>query len=65
MTDWIPCSEQLPPIGEVVMTKIDDGKGCRNESTELCEMTQSGMRTAIFYGCRAGGRTWAKVEDKP
>lgn len=27
---YIPCAEQLPPEGEVVMTKIDDGKGVRN-----------------------------------
>lgn len=28
---WFPCSEVLPPNGQVVMTKIDDEKGCRNE----------------------------------
>ena len=27
---WIPCSEQLPPDGAVVNTKIDDEKGERN-----------------------------------
>ena len=30
MTDWISVSEKLPPRGEVVETKIDDGTGVRN-----------------------------------
>jgi hypothetical protein len=30
---WILCCQQLPPCGEVVMTKIDDAQGCRNEQT--------------------------------
>lgn len=30
-TKWIACSQQLPPDGEVVETKIDDGHACRNE----------------------------------
>lgn len=30
MGDWIKVSEQLPPEGAVVETKIDDGNGCRN-----------------------------------
>lgn len=30
---WIWCSSSLPPDGEVVNTKIDDGQGCRNVST--------------------------------
>lgn len=25
-TTWIKCSDQLPPLGEVVETKIDDGR---------------------------------------
>ena len=33
MSDWIRCSEKMPPKGEEVMTKIDDEKGCRNETT--------------------------------
>lgn len=28
---WIPVSDRLPEDGRVVLTKIDDGKGCRNE----------------------------------
>lgn len=28
---YIKCSDRLPPEGEIVMTKIDDAKGCRNE----------------------------------
>lgn len=27
---WIMCGSKLPPEGEVVNTKIDDGKGVRN-----------------------------------
>lgn len=27
---WIKTAEELPPEHEVVETKIDDGKGCRN-----------------------------------
>jgi hypothetical protein len=30
--DWIEISQQLPPQGKVVNTKIDDAKGCRNEA---------------------------------
>ncbi len=30
-TEWINCEVSLPPDGEVVQTKIDDGKGVRNE----------------------------------
>lgn len=33
MADWTPCSFKLPPLDQVVMTKIDDEKGCRNEQT--------------------------------
>lgn len=33
MSDWIACVVALPPNGLEVMTKIDDGKGCRNEQT--------------------------------
>lgn len=29
--EWIPCSEQLPPDGEVVTTKISNFAGTRNE----------------------------------
>lgn len=32
MSDWIKTSRELPPEGEVVDTKIDDAKGCRNEA---------------------------------
>jgi len=28
---WIKSAHQLPPNGEVVLTKIDDDRGCRNE----------------------------------
>ena len=29
---WISVKNRLPPEGEVVQTKIDDSKGCRNET---------------------------------
>lgn len=28
---WIRCSDDVPRVGVVVETKIDDEKGCRNE----------------------------------
>lgn len=30
---WIKVDDQKPPMCEVVMTKIDDEAGCRNEQT--------------------------------
>lgn len=30
--DWIKTADQLPDEGVVVMTKIDDAKGLRNEA---------------------------------
>ena len=30
--EWIPCSVRLPEDGYPVETKIDDGRGCRNEA---------------------------------
>lgn len=30
--DWISIKEKLPPERAIVMTKIDDGKGVRNEA---------------------------------
>lgn len=30
---WIRCTYQLPRDGVEVMTKIDDEKGCRNETS--------------------------------
>lgn len=32
MSDWIRCSDRLPPVGIVVETKIDDRRGVRNET---------------------------------
>lgn len=29
---WIKTTDKLPPEGVVVETKIDDGKGCRNQT---------------------------------
>lgn len=31
--NWVSTDKELPPDGEVVMTKIDDADGSRNEST--------------------------------
>lgn len=30
VSEWVRCAEALPPIGQVVMTKIDDDLGLRN-----------------------------------
>lgn len=37
-TDWIRAANQLPPEGVIVETKIDDGRGCRNE----CKLKRQG-----------------------
>ena len=31
MNEWTKCKDRLPDEGVVVMTKIDDANGCRNE----------------------------------
>ena len=31
--DWVACRDRLPPVDVVVLTKIDDADGCRNEQT--------------------------------
>jgi hypothetical protein len=30
VSDWIRCIDKLPPVSQVVDTKIDDADGCRN-----------------------------------
>lgn len=30
---WIRCRDEMPPDGTIVMTKIDDGAGVRNEQS--------------------------------
>ena len=32
MIEWNKTSEVLPPENKIVLTKIDDEKGCRNET---------------------------------
>lgn len=31
MSEYIACADQLPPNGKIVMTKVDDANGVRNE----------------------------------
>lgn len=31
MAEWTSCEAALPPENQVVLTKIDDSNGCRNE----------------------------------
>jgi hypothetical protein len=31
-SEWTPVTTKLPPAGEIVMTKIDDERGVRNEA---------------------------------
>jgi Protein of unknown function (DUF551) len=38
MSEWIPCVKQLPDDGTLVMTKIDNEDGLRNEA----ELTRRG-----------------------
>lgn len=35
--EWIKVKDELPPEGEMVETKIDDKKGCRNVQ-KLCRL---------------------------
>jgi hypothetical protein len=44
---WIRTDEQLPEPGVVVDTKIDDAKGCRNE-TKLYRCTTGAQRLWFF-----------------
>lgn len=46
--NWIPCSSVLPPVGLVVMTKIDDTKGPRNEQTLKRMKTGPNARSLWF-----------------
>jgi len=41
MNDWISTKHELPPLWEIVCTKIDDADGCRNV-TKLQRGGQSG-----------------------
>ena len=29
---WVNCKDKLPENGKAVLTKIDDGHGCRNQT---------------------------------
>ena len=31
MNEWVSVNDDLPPENKIVMTKIDDVNGCRNE----------------------------------
>lgn len=46
---WIPCDNQLPPEKEVVETKIDDEKGCRNEAKLYRQGNLWWMRDGSMY----------------
>jgi hypothetical protein len=42
---WTACANELPPIGVVVETKIDDADGCRNEQ----QLKRGGNGRLWFY----------------
>jgi hypothetical protein len=46
---WTACAEKLPPTGEVVMTKIDDSKGCRNEQVLKRYQREPHCRSLWFF----------------
>lgn len=48
MSEWIKCSNQLPPLNVVVMTKIDDANGCRNEQELQRYQTNPSCRSLWF-----------------
>jgi hypothetical protein len=63
MTDtWIPCTDELPPDGEIVMTKIGDGKGLRNEQKLQLRgrlWWTSDMEMYVYYA----PTHWQRIED--
>ncbi len=44
--EWIKCSDELPPKGELVETKIDDHQGCRNEG---CKLVRDGRNGRLWF----------------
>lgn len=46
---WIACRDELPPVDVVVMTKIDDADGCRNETTLKRYQRETTTRSLWFY----------------
>ena len=41
--EWIECRKQLPPVGTVVETKLDDAGGVRNEQDLVRGGTSGGL----------------------
>jgi hypothetical protein len=59
---WIPCTDELPPDGEIVMTKIDDGKGLRNE--QKLQLRGRLWWTSDMEMCAYHTPThWQRIED--
>lgn len=44
---WTRCDHHLPPVGEVVMTKIDDENGSRNE--QPLKLLRSNENRSLWY----------------
>lgn len=44
-TKWIACAERLPPLGEPVATRIDDGHSVRNEGV----LKRGGMNGRLWF----------------
>lgn len=46
---WKRCCDELPPLGVVVMTKIDDAHGCRNEQELKRYQREPHTRSMWFF----------------
>lgn len=63
---YIACAEQMPPNGTLVMTKIDDGRGVRNEQklafhSNLWWTGEGGDAMYVYYS----PTHWKPLEPNP
>jgi hypothetical protein len=45
MSEWIECKVSLPPIGQIIETKIHDKSGARNQ----CYLKRGGQNGRIWF----------------
>lgn len=69
MKRWRKCSDELPPTDLVVHTKIDDGKGCRNETKLKRYQSAPGKASLWFFPDSSmyvyyTPTHWALIEDE-
>lgn len=46
---WTACVDELPPLDVVVMTKIDDGQGCRNKGRLKRYCREPGVTRDLWF----------------